>query len=148
MKSIMIIYGSTTGNTENMAAIMGKALQGEGFAAQTRDVVGLSPKELLGGHDMVLLGCPAYGDDEIELQEDFAEFFEKIDGVDLKGRKFAVFAPGDRSYTYFCGSVDLIEDRIKELGGELLNDGLKVEGDPDDALDEINDWCRQLVKSL
>jgi len=148
MKSTLIVYGSTTGNTENMAEIIGKALQNEGFKPQIRDVVGTSPGDLVGGYDMILFGCPAYGDDEIELQEDFAEFFEKFDGIDQSGRKFAVFAPGDRSYPYFCGSVDVIEERIKELGGELLTDGLKVEGNPNDAVDEIIYWCQQLAKSV
>jgi flavodoxin I len=148
MKKTLIIYGSTTGNTETMAKIVQRAFQGAGIEAETKDVIGASPGDLTGPHDLVMLGCPAYGEDEIELQQDFAEFYEKLDGIDLSGRKFAVFAPGDRSYTHFCGSVDMLEEKVRTLGGTLVVDGLKVEGDPDDEADEIGSWCLDLARNL
>ena len=113
-----------------------------------QDVTNASVDDLKGGNDLVLLGCPAYGEEEIELQEDFEEFYEQMGDVDLSGKKFAVFAPGDSSYEHFCGSVDFLEEKIKKLGGEIVDNGLKIDGDPDDEEDEISDWSAGLAKAL
>jgi len=144
----MIIFGSTTGNTEAMSEIVSKALEENEIETVTVNVTDVSVDELKGENDLVLLGCPAYGDDEVELQEDFEEFYEKMDGIDLSGKKFAVFAPGDSSYEHFCGSVDFLEEKLKELGGQIIEDGLKVDGDPDDSESEIVDWSSSLAKNL
>ena len=147
MKAI-IIFGSTTGNTEAMSEIVSKSLEENDIETVTANVTDASVDDLKGENDLVLLGCPAYGDEDVELQEDFEEFYEKMDGIDLSGKKFAVFAPGDSTYEHFCGSVDFLEEKIKELGGEIIEAGLKIDGDPDDSEDEIVDWSAGLAKRL
>lgn len=148
MKKALIIFGSTTGNTESMAESVGKALGEYAVEAAIKNVTDASTDDLTAEHDLLVLGCPAYGDEEIEMQEDFEEFAENWDGVQLNGKKFAVFAPGDSSYEHFCGTVDLLEDKMQDLGGELVASGLKVDGDPDDYLDDINEWSSELAKSI
>ena len=148
MKRALVIFGSTTGNTETMAESIEEALGQHDVEAEIKNVVDASVNDLTAQHDLLLLGCPAYGDDEIELQEDFDEFYPQLDGIQLNGKKFAVFAPGDSSYEYFCGSVDMLEGKFQELGGELVTAGLKVDGAPGDYIDEINNWCRDLSKSI
>ena len=144
----MIIFGSTTGNTEAMSEIVSKSLTENGMDVTMQNVTNASVDDLKGENDLVLLGCPAYGDEEVELQEDFEEFYEQMSGVDLSGKKFAVFAPGDSSYEHFCGSVDFLEEKIKALGGDIVDNGLKVDGDPDDEEDEILNWSAGLAKAL
>jgi flavodoxin short chain len=141
----LIVFGTTTGNTEDMAGMVKKALDKTGFETELKNVVDATPESLTGAHDLLLLGCPAYGEDTVELQEDFEEFYEQLDGVRLNGKPFAVFAPGDSSYEHFCGSVDMLEDKMTELGGKLLLDGLKVDGDPSDASGEIDDWVESIA---
>jgi hypothetical protein len=42
--------------------------------------------------DLYLLGSSTWGEDEIELQEDFEPFYESVNGdLNLSGKKFAVF---------------------------------------------------------
>jgi flavodoxin short chain len=144
----LIIFGSTTGNTEEMAETVKTALENAGLDTELKNVTDAAPEDLAGAHDLLLLGCPAYGDDEVELQEDFAEFYEKLDGIQLNGKPYAVFAPGDSSYEHFCGSVDMLEDKMKALGGKLVTDGLKIDGDPADADDETVEWANSIVKML
>jgi flavodoxin short chain len=148
MKKALIIFGTTTGNTETMAESIEKALNEQLIETEIKNVVNVSINDLTAEHDLLLLGCPAYGDEEIELQEDFAEFYEKLDGLNLNGKKFAVFAPGDSSYEYFCGSVDFLEEKMLDLGGEMVTTGLKVDGDPDDYIDDIEEWSSELVKGI
>lgn len=148
MKKALIIYGSTTGNTEDMAGMIKKELEQSDFEAQVKDVTQAAVVDLTGDYDLLLFGCPAYGEDEIELQEDFDDFYEKLDGIQLNGKPFAVFAPGDSSYEHFCGSVDLLEEKMAELGGKLLTDGLKVDGDPAGANGEIASWVNSITTAI
>jgi flavodoxin I len=148
MAKVLIIYGSTTGNTETMAETVKDAIEGKGFDSELKDVSDCVPGDLSGDHDLLILGCPAYGDDEIELQDDFADFYDELDGVSLDGKRYAVFAPGDSSYEYFCGSVDMLEDRMKDLGGKATVEGLKIDGDPADFEDDIVAWVDSVAGSL
>jgi len=147
MNSALIIFGSTTGNTEEMADMVKKALDDAGIETEIKNVIDSTVADLAGSHDVVLLGCPAYGDDSIELQEDFEAFYEQLDGTQLNGKPFAVFAPGDSSYEYFCGSVDMLEERFEELGGAKVVEGLKIDGDPSDEKDEIVQWSESIASS-
>ena len=48
----------------------------------------------------------------------------------------------------FCGSVDMLEEKMGELGGKLVTDGLKIDGDPGDASGEIADWTKSITSLL
>lgn len=96
----------------------------------------------------MLLGSSTWGDDEIEMQEDFAEFYEKMDQVSLDGKKVAVFGCGDRSFEHFCGAADVIEEKVEELGGSLVIESLKIDGDPNDADDDIRDWAAAIAEEV
>ncbi len=148
MSKALIIFGSTTGNTEAMSDLIQKALDENGMETEIKNVTDASVSDLNGGHDLILLGCPAYGDDEVELQEDFEDFYQNMTDLDLSGKKFAVFAPGDSSYEHFCGTVDLLEEEISSMDGKIVADGLKIDGDPDDAVDEIKEWSEYLAKTI
>ena len=123
-------------------------LNENGIDTEVKDVADTPVTELSGEHDLILMGCPAYGDEEIELQEDFVDFYEKMNGIALDGKSFAVFAPGDSSYEYFFGSVDVLEKMEKKLGGVIVEEGLKIDGDPHDSSSEIQEWITNLVKQI
>ena len=148
MKKILTIFGSTTGNTLEMAEIIGRRLAKAGIETHLKDVTDAVPEDLTAGYALVLLGCPAYGDNEIELQEDFEDFYGQMGDIDLEGRQFAVFAPGDSSYEHFCGSVDMLEAKIEELGGDLVSYGLRIDGDPRSAEEQIEEWADSIAELL
>ena len=141
MANALIVFGSTTGNTEYTAKMIGDSLAKSGMEVTLRDVSTVRADILRGKEDLVLLGSSTWGDDDIELQEDFADFLETLDGLDLVGRKMAVFGCGDSSYAHFCGAVDAIEEKMEELGAKLIISGLKIDGDPDDSQGEILGWA-------
>lgn len=148
MSKALVIFGSTTGNTENTAHTIAKAIAENKIEATVMDVTTAKLSDFNNGYDLFVLGCSTWGDEEIELQEDFAEFYETMDGLDLNGKKFAVFGCGDSSYTYFCGAVDVIEEKTQELGAILVNSGLKIDGDPDDCEMEIVDWANNVAAAV
>lgn len=145
MAKALLIYGSTTGNTESAAQTIAGVLAEENVQVTIKEVTNAKPADLNGDYDLYLLGSSTWGDEEIELQEDFAEFYEAMNGLDLSDKKMAVFGCGDSSYTHFCGAVDAIEQKAEDLGAVLVAAGLKIDGDPDDSEQEILDWAQSVA---
>ena len=144
MTTALIIYGSTTGNTEAAAETIGSALRDRGVETKTLNVTDAGPGEIAGGHDLILLGCSTWGDEEIEFQDDFIPFYESMEDLPLEGRNVAVFGCGDSSYTYFCGAVDEIEKKAEAAGANIVSAPLKIDGDPGSAEDDIREWAGAL----
>ena len=148
MSSVLIVYGSTTGNTAYAAEVLERVLGEAGNKVTVADVAQSKPEGLCGKYDAVLFGCSTWGDEDIELQDDFIPLFDALDKSGVQGKKAAVFGCGDSSYTYFCGAVDAIEEKLEGLGVDLLTDGLKIDGDPHSSKDDIEAWAKDVNKSL
>lgn len=148
MNKAVIIYGSTTGNTESTAEMIEVVLRDNGMETAVINAANTSVEELQKDYDLILLGSSTWGDDEIELQEDFNEFYADMGRIPLNGRKVAVFGCGDSSYEYFCGAVDAIQEKVEEIGGTLITEALKIDGDPSDAKDEIREWAATVAKKM
>lgn len=146
MSSALIVYGSTTGNTEYVADVAERILSETGALVKKMDASDAEPDGLCDGYDLVLFGCSTWGDDSIELQDDFIPLFESFDNINAKGKKVAIFGCGDSSYTYFCGAVDAIEKKLDEMGAQVL-DTLKIDGDPQSEKDTIESWTKSVAAS-
>jgi flavodoxin short chain len=148
MSTVRIVYGSTTGNTAEVADALGRLFEGAGHSVEILDAAKTKAEGLCQGQDLVLFGCSTWGDEEIELQDDFIPLFEKFDALGAKGVKTACFGCGDSSYTYFCGAVDEIEKKLREIGSVVVAGGLKIDGDPGDAKAEIEEWGKDILEAL
>lgn len=138
MGKVLIVYGSVTGNTESIARAMARQLEEAGHEVALRNAADVtSPKGLAAGFDAVLFGCSAWGEEEVELQDDFAPLAEAFGEMGLGGRNLAAFASGDSSYPHFCGAVDVIEANGRAVGANIIAEGLRVEGDASSAPDDI-----------
>ena len=149
MSKAIIIYGSTTGNTEMVAKQVADVLSGIGHEVTVKDVVDTKVEELGNGYDITILGGSTWGENEIEFQEDFEPFFEEMERkAELKDRNVALFGCGDSSFEYFCGAVDKLEELMIKLGAIVVNVSLRVDGDPDEWSKEIDEWADQICSSL
>jgi len=144
MSNALIVYGSTTGNTESVADIISTDLSKADYTIKKINVSDVGVEILNESFDLYLLGSSTWGDDEIEFQEDFAPFYENLNGeLNLSGKKFAVFGCGDSSYEYFCGAVDALEERLAKLGARLVCESLRIDGEPEES--EINEWTQDVI---
>ena len=143
MSKALIVYGSTTGNTEDVAHAIKAVLEKNGLQTRVENADGLSAAGLARDCDVLLLGCSTWGDEDIELQDDFIPLYEDLDKAGLAGRKVAVFGCGDSSYTHFCGAVDAIEEKAAQLGAKLIAGSLKIDGDPE--RDDLTAWAEEVV---
>ena len=65
------------------------------------------------------------------------DIYDDMEGMDFTGKTFAVFGSGDTSYEHFCGAVDILEDKIKELGGNAVLPSVKIEMNPEDEEEDM-----------
>ncbi|MDM8215710.1 flavodoxin [Desulfovibrio piger] len=149
MSKVLVLFGSSTGNTESIASKIAGYLEAAGIDVTVTNAADVSSaKGLAEDYDAVLMGCSAWGTDDLELQDDFAPLFEDMASMCLEGKKVAAFASGDSEYEHFCGAVPAIETAAKDLGATVIADGLKVEGDAGAAPDEIKDFADAVIAAL
>lgn len=148
MSKVLIVFGSSTGNTESIARKLEELVSAGGHEVTLLNAAEASAENLADGFDAVLFGSSAWGMEDLEMQDDFASLFEEFDRMNLKGRKVAAFASGDMEYEHYCGAVPAIEERAKELGATIIADGLKMEGDASSDPDAVASFAEDVLKML
>ena len=116
MSKVGIIYWSSTGNTEAMAQAVEEGAKAAGADVEIMEVADADVDKAL-SFDVLALGCPAMGDEELEEGE-FEPFFSELEGK-LSGKRVALFGSydwGDGEWMRtWCG-------RAKDAGAELVED--------------------------
>ncbi len=137
----LIVYGSTLGNTERVADLIAQAL---GDQAQTMNVTDVTTEDIAAA-TRILFGSSTWGDGE--LQDDFEVFIDHFSEALLQGKEVAVFGCGDaQSYPdEFCSATDIIRERAESCGATIVAENLRVDGEPDDAEEDITAWAEALL---
>lgn len=116
MSKIGIYYGSTTGNTQDVAEDIAKRLGVD--KADLHDVA--RAKTDYSAYDVVIFGSSTLGLGD--LQDDWEYYIDKLKAADLSGKKVAIFGCGDSS-SYsdtFCDAVGKIYEAVKDKGCQLI----------------------------
>jgi len=138
MEKIAVIYWSGTGNTETMANAIATGIAEAGATPVLFSVD--SFKENIIDYAKIAFGCPSMGDEVLEETE-FEPFFESIENR-LGGKKVALFG----SYGWGDGQwMKNWQERVEEKNAILYEEGLIVNGAPDDAAKGI---CTHFGKSF
>ncbi len=139
MSKVAVIYWSGTGNTAAMADAVAQGVESAGGKAEviTADAFDAGS---MGSYDAFALGCPAMGMEVLE-ETVFEPMLLSIEGM-LSGKKVGLFG----SYGWGDGTwMHNFEDRVKDDGAILVDDGVIANGYPDaDALAS----CENLGKML
>jgi flavodoxin I len=153
MTKAIVIYGSTTGNTESLSESVVKGLRKGGIDVMLKNVTEANVSELA-NYDLIVLGCSTWGTEpdqkDVEmLQPDFQDFYSEMNKISLKGKKAAVFGSGDKeSYPdSFCRAVDILENKLKERGAQIVIEGLRVDGDIEPAMVDAEYWGLKIAES-
>ncbi|NCU32765.1 MAG: flavodoxin [Candidatus Moranbacteria bacterium] len=142
MKKVIVLYGSTMGNTEKMTQIIGDVFKPGGVSITIANVRDKTPADLC-EYDYLLLGSSTWGDGE--LQDDWVSFEKDMEQVNLAGKSVACFGPGDSMYPQFCKAVDMLEERAKACGATVITEGLKIDGEVDAQAETIREWSEKIV---
>lgn len=142
-KKVLLVYATMSGNTEAMADLIEKGLKEGGASVDRHEAMDIDA-ELLHDYSHILLGAYTWGDGD--LPDDFIDLYEEMEELDLTGKAFAVFGSGDTSYEHFCGAVDLIEEKVKEPGGDIVLPSIKIELNPEgNEEEELISFGKQFV---
>lgn len=119
MAQIGLFFGSSTGNTENAAELIQKALQQRGLDVALFNVMS-DPISKMQDFEYLILGIPTW--DIGEIQEDWKNNWDDLDSLDLAGKKVAQFGQGDqRGYpATFQDCLGLLGNKVRERGATLV----------------------------
>ena len=165
MKKTVIIYGTSTGTCEDLAARIGAKL-GVDNVINVTDL----DDSVIANNDNLILGTSTWGAGEV--QDDWYDGLKVIKNADLSGKTVALFGCGD-SESYpdtFVGGMLEIYNAVKQAGanviGAVATDGYTFDDSESVvdgkfvglALDEVNedsktderidDWVAEIKPSL
>ncbi len=128
MKTIGIFYGSSTGNTGDAAEAIKKELGND--AVEIFDVADAKVEDL-DSFSNIILGTSTWGAGD--LQDDFEDFLDGIDSIDLSSKTVALFGMGDQEShgeTYVDGLAEVYKKVIEKgatVVGATSSDGYEYE---------------------
>ncbi|KMY51761.1 flavodoxin [Peribacillus loiseleuriae] len=146
MVKIVLVFASMSGNTEMMADAIAEGVREVGEDLEVIDVINGLEASVLEDYDGILLGAYTWGDGE--LPDDFLDFYDEMENVDLTGKKAAVFGSCDSAYPQYGAAVDILMEKLKERGAEVHPHGLKVELTPEKEEEACRTFGKNFVTSL
>jgi flavodoxin I len=138
----LMVYASMTGNTEEMAQYICEGIRETGVIVELKDILTAEPADLL-VYNGVLLGAYTWGDGD--LPDEFLDFYDEMDGIKLKGIMAGAFGSCDSSYEHRGHAVDILIEKLSELGAETVPDGLKIDMAPAETEKEL---CREFGREF
>ena len=143
--SILIFYGTVTGNAEALANKLAAALRRGGITAQVRDMADCR-LNLLNEVNCLLIVTSTYGDGE--PPDDAAPFWAAVvhgNGLNLSGVKFSVLALGNTTYDHFCKCGRDFDAALERHGATRIYRRVDCDVDYHDPAEQ---WIDGVVKSL
>ncbi len=165
MSKVALIFGSDTGNTEDVAKRLTEMLGEDNI-----DLIEVtqSSVEQISSYDKLILATSTWGSGD--LQADWEDFEDKLEEIDFSNKTVALLGLGDQD-TYedtFCDAMALLYDKVKDanvigftstqgysyedstaiIDGKFM--GLVIDEDNQDDLTETRllDWAEQIKPDL
>lgn len=147
----LLIYGTLSGSTMTAAELIGRTLTAAGHEVDVLPVENAA-KESLPSYGAFIVGSPSWEDQGKDGQPlpEITAFLAALSPADLAGKKVLVFGLGDISYPHFCGAVDVMEKRLKELSVTPSSEALRIDRYYSLAENEqkVKSWAQKLSQTL
>ncbi|MEA4916507.1 flavodoxin [Proteiniphilum sp.] len=119
MKSIAIIYGSSTEHTKNAAEKMAELLAD--YSPTLSDIYDGDETPFL-THDVLIMGVSTWGVQD--LQDDWNDFYPKLEKLDLTGKTVALFGLGDASIypSSYVDAMGILYEIVIQKGATVIGE--------------------------
>lgn len=148
--NILIAYGTNSNSTYFAAHVVATILREHNHTISIDEVKNIDASTIH-TYDLVIFGTNTWYYHNAQGQPHiwYFDFEKSIREEDCAGRKFAIFALGDSSYIEFCHSADYIEKMVRDMGGQLVAESLRIDGYYFDESKNnllLEQWALALVK--
>lgn len=148
MKNILVIYGSTTGNSHNLSKYCVKILQ-DNFKLELKNCVNLKAcYSFDNNYDAYILCVSTWGIDPAELQEDFEIFWLQLNNSSIANKKFIILGLGDNYYPFFARATEILQNSIIQNNGNILCTPLKINDPWVDAKEDIKSYLKKTIAKI
>lgn len=119
--NIGLIFGTDTGNTENMGDKIATIFASHGYPMEIINVTDASP-EIIKSFDFIILGIPTW--DFGGIQEDWENFEDEILNTNLTNKIVALYGMGDQlGYgDYFVDAMGWLNERVLKTGATVIGE--------------------------
>lgn len=148
MASVLIIFGSTSGNTELVCDEVSQILTEKKHKVVMQRAEKSTPADIKKYAFCILAGS-TYG--QGLLQDHIGKFIKQCSPSDFKNKKFAVIGLGDNKYNteYVIESAKILEKTITENQGIIISPTLRINKTPVPLLGTtVKKWAMELSKQL
>ncbi len=145
-KSVTILFGSQTGNSEGLAKKVNKALKQWGADTTLMDMGDYDTSKLSDEKNLIII-TSTYGDGEPpDNAQAFHEFVHADTAPKLDKLEYSILGLGDSGYPDFCQCSREIDKRIHELGAKRAAPVIESDVDFDEPFEEwmkgVREWIR------
>ncbi len=145
MNPINILFGSQSGNAQNLANVIGESLENEGFPIQVLDMGEVDP-ENIHNMDTIMVVTSTYGDGEPpDNASEWMSYLKFTEEMNLSHVKYAVLGLGDNYYPHFCQCSKDFDHYLSKHGGQSLIRRLDCDLYYEEQYPE---WLGELIKVL
>ena len=144
-KDITILFGSQTGNAQNLSKNHGNRLKENGFNVTVQSMSDFKPNNLKKIQNLLIIVSTHGEGDPPDTAIAFHEFLHGKRAPKLEGLQYSVLALGDSSYEFFCETGKQFDKRLEELGGIRLYPRVDCDLDYDEP---ANEWFEGVVSGL
>lgn len=143
-QSLVVLYGTESGNSESLAARTAKEAKSRGLKVQTVNMSESVPADLAKAENLLVIVSTWGEGDPPEAAEDYYKKFLALE-QDLSGVKFSVCALGDTSYEHFCQIGKEFDERLEKLGASRVAPRVDCDVDFEEA---YAGWSKSALDGL
>jgi sulfite reductase (NADPH) flavoprotein alpha-component len=144
--SVLILFGSQSGNAESLSKQIAKEVKNAGISARVASMDSVQPEEVAKQKNLLII-TSTWG--EGEMPDNAAGFWQGLGSVstlDLSGLSYSVLALGDKNYSEtFCLAGKKFDQKFEELGAKRIHTRVDCDVDFDQ---QANEWTKNIIGAL